>query len=53
MSVSFSPKLIPVAKNSKMSIWYSVKAEFVETHQNAALNFSLPLYSYRKDIPSE
>jgi hypothetical protein len=53
MSISFSPKIIPVADKHKISVWYSVNSDFIETHQNIPLNFSLPLYSYRKDVELE
>lgn len=53
MSVSFSPNIVPIAENSKISVWYSVNSDFIETHQNVPLNFSLPFYSYRKDISLE
>uniref|UniRef100_A0AC34QKB1 Sodefrin-like factor n=1 Tax=Panagrolaimus sp. JU765 TaxID=591449 RepID=A0AC34QKB1_9BILA len=50
VSISFTPELFHVKNNSKVAFWYSVYADFITSHQNQQLNFTMPMYSYRKDI---
>uniref|UniRef100_A0A7E4WEB2 TNFR-Cys domain-containing protein n=2 Tax=Panagrellus redivivus TaxID=6233 RepID=A0A7E4WEB2_PANRE len=50
LSLSFAPRLLPHKKNTPVSVWYRVQADHVIDHGNQQLNFSIPLYSYRKDV---